>query len=93
MSGVVEEEVKVEEKAVAVEEKPKEVSVVVEKKVEIRPIVPDEVIRIVIPTDTVKTVFKERYGRDVEKVEYDYSAEVWTISFKKSVPESKEPKK
>lgn len=44
-------------------------------------VIPEEVEKIVISTDTLKAILKEKYGRDIESIEKDRELELWTIDF------------
>lgn len=88
MSGV-EEAVEEEAPAEVVEEVPKEVVKVVEKiKVVERVVVPEEIRIVFVPTDTLKNLLREKYGREVESISKADYEELWKVVFKEVPPEA-----
>lgn len=61
----------------------------IEEEVEVIPpeieeevkVIPLEIEKIVVATDVIKDLLKTKYGREVEKIEYDVKAEMWIIDF------------
>ncbi len=44
-------------------------------------IIPIEIEKVVLSTDTVKLIFQDKYGRPVEAVIFDATSGLWTIDF------------
>jgi hypothetical protein len=50
-----------------------------------------EIEKIVLSTDTVKLIFKDRYGREIEAVIFDATSGLWTVDFLRPDEISKDP--
>lgn len=44
-------------------------------------VIPEEIEKIVVSTQTMKALLKKEYGREVESIKYDVSTEEWTVDF------------